>query len=1753
MTGSATSLSVSWAAPANDGPAIDSYDVQYRAGSSGDWTDVPEVVSTTATITGLTADTEYQVQVRATNAEGDSGWSDPPGSGRTHPLTHIAPMFSSLSQTREIEENTGEGVDVGAAVTATDVNNDTLSYTLGGADAASFEIDRDSGQIRTISGVSYDHEAKPSYAVTVTASDGAATAVADVTISVTDVNEPPDAPATPTVSAVSGSTPSLSVSWTAPANAGRPDIEYYRVYWRVSGATVSGSKDAPTTTTTISNLVADTEYEVRVSATNDEGDSSESDPPWVGRTNTLTNNAPVFSSSNVTLSIAENTAAGVDIGAAVTATDADAGDTLIYTLRGADAKFFDLVETTGQIRTKDNVSYDHEARDSYTVTVTVTDGAVTADAGVTISITDEDEPPDAPSTISVTAVTGSSTSLTVSWTAPANAGKPDIDSYDVQYRAGSSGDWLDGPEDVTGTTTTISGLTAATDYQVQVRATNAEGDSDYSDPPGSGRTNTATTNTAPVFSSPSVSRELVENTAAGQDVGAAVTATDADNDTLTYTLGGTDMASFDIVGTTGQIRTISGVSYDHEAKDSYTVTVTASDGTDSADADVTISVTDVAEPPEAPSTISVTAVTDSSTSLTVSWTAPANDGKPDIESYDVRYRVSGATDWLDGPEDVTGTTTTISGLTAATDYQVQVRATNAEGDSDYSDPPGEGRTNTATPNNAAEGAPTITGTAQVGETLTAVTTGITDADGLTSPTYTYQWIRANGTEADIAGANSSTYTLEAADLGKTIKVKVSFTDDAGTAETLISAATATVTAAIITPVFAGLVSNLNQLATDNTLYFGSGSTKYSFAQGFTTGANPGGYTLTLIEIAFSQGVSAAAIGAVTASVWTADSSGNPDAEMYTLNKPASFDRPTTTTSGGNNEFYILSGNYAVFPAPANTTLHASTQYLVVVSGGPDHLYSTASDAEIGAPGWLIANAARRKQTTAGSWEAQSAGHAMSIRVNGTTGGGTPTNTAPTVANEIPDQAATVGTALDYEFPANTFADTDAGDTLTYTATQSDDSALPSWLSFAPATRTFSGTPATANVGTLEVKVTASDGTDSVGDIFDIVVSAGTTTAPTVANEILDQAATVGTALLYAFPADTFADTDAGDTLTYTATKPDDSALPSWLSFAPETRTFSGTPQTADLGTVSVKVTANDGSESVSDTFDIVVSAAPDDSERLVSNFGQTVDGAAQIFVTQNVVGALTTGARGAELHSIEFRLFSRLPDIAQLPSATLYRASVTDTGVATQGEPVAALTAAPGSPRPAATAQTVEFNVPDDTPRPRLDANTTYLVVLEDTGYVSVESTTYPAEDAGGAPGWAVDGIGAGNSSPWSYGTTGSLLMRVYGTPAGATVATAPEAPASLDATEGDDKEVRLSWAKPESDGGAPISKYQYRYSAGSRVDPEAAWIDVPDGSDTDTSLAVERSVSVTELDNGRQYAFELRAVNSVRAGAAATATATPAAPPRTGVLVSNFGQPVDGAAQITRLRDIVGVFTAGEQGATLGSIEFRLYSRTPDIAQRPSATLYRGSVTDTRATSGTRVVTLTAAPGSPRPADTAQTIAFNAPDGTSLVANTTYLVVLSGSAYVRVESTNSLAEDAGGASGWTIDGVGAGNSSPWSYDGTSDSLLMSVNTAARGTASQQLEAPVVEGAPVVGEAGTDGAWTAGETVEVQLTFSEPVAVDITGGTPSIGLQLGTQTHHAQYTSGSETRVRTSSCSATRCWRTRVRTPRCWCRATAWC
>ena len=137
----------------------------------------------------------------------------------------------------------------------------------------------------------------------------------------------------------------------------------------------------------------------------------------------------------------------------------------------------------------------------------------------------------------------------------------------------------------------------------------------------------------------------------------------------------------------------------------------------------------------------------------------------------------------------TGSTYTLVAADADTGIKVRVSFTDDRGNTESLTT--ESALIVTAANSPATGAPTISGTAQVGETLTASTSGISDSDGLTSATFTYQWL---ADDAAISGATGSTYTLVAADSGKAIKVQVSFTDDRGNTESLTSVVTAAVTA-----------------------------------------------------------------------------------------------------------------------------------------------------------------------------------------------------------------------------------------------------------------------------------------------------------------------------------------------------------------------------------------------------------------------------------------------------------------------------------------------------------------------------------------------------------------------------------------------------------------------------------------------------------------------------------------------------------------------------------------------------------------------------------------------------------------------------------------------------------------------------------------------------------------------------------------------------------------------------------------------
>ena len=195
--------------------------------------------------------------------------------------------------------------------------------------------------------------------------------------------------------------------------------------------------------------------------------------------------------------------------------------------------------------------------------------------------------------------------------------------------------------------------------------------------------------------------------------------------------------------------------------------------------------------PAAPSRPTIESV--SHNSVTIAWNDP---GDSSITGYQVlRHNpaIHNTGEFTVIEDDTGGSDTSYEDITVApeTTYVYRIKARNAHGLSEGSlDSSATTPAEPTPPNTAATGLPTIAGTPQVGETLSADTSGIGDANGLTSVQFNYQWIRNDGnSDANIVGATAQTHTLTRDDQGKTIKVSVSFTDDHGYTESLTSAAT----------------------------------------------------------------------------------------------------------------------------------------------------------------------------------------------------------------------------------------------------------------------------------------------------------------------------------------------------------------------------------------------------------------------------------------------------------------------------------------------------------------------------------------------------------------------------------------------------------------------------------------------------------------------------------------------------------------------------------------------------------------------------------------------------------------------------------------------------------------------------------------------------------------------------------------------------------------------------------------------------
>ncbi len=531
-----------------------------------------EITATTATIDSLTANTTYYIKARSYNVEGWSAWSDE--ASQTTAQGNRAPTFPAATATRSIAEHSSGGTNVGAPITATDPDGDTLTYIpLGGTDGNKFEINSSTGQITVKSGTELDYETKTSYTVTTMASDGNGGESADVTITinVTDVNEPPAKPVLTLALTPSNPKGSVDLSWTVPNMTGKPAITGYSVQFRMVGSPTwkSHSHTGTSTSATVSSQVfSGREYEFQVRATNGDGTS-----PW-------SDAGKVMTAYEVhTRSVNEGAAANTNVGGAITMSLY--GTTFSYSLSGTDAGKFNVNGGSGQITVKSGTTLDYETKTSYSVVVqAVGSGHIpgTYPHYVTINVNDIAGPakPAAPTVAQNTATP--KTKLDVTWTAPSSQVPGGITGYSVQYREKSATDWTSHSVTGAGTTTTISGLTGGQTYQVQVRATDAEGNSDWSD---SGEARTGAANSVPTFDDgDSTTRSIDENSAAGTNIGAAITATDADGDELAYSIGGTDGDKFDMALTSPQIRVNADNIPDYDTKSSYTVTISVTDNKD---------------------------------------------------------------------------------------------------------------------------------------------------------------------------------------------------------------------------------------------------------------------------------------------------------------------------------------------------------------------------------------------------------------------------------------------------------------------------------------------------------------------------------------------------------------------------------------------------------------------------------------------------------------------------------------------------------------------------------------------------------------------------------------------------------------------------------------------------------------------------------------------------------------------------------------------------------------------------------------------------------------------------------------------------------------------------------------------------------------------------------------------------------------------------------------------------------------------
>ena len=691
--------------------------------------------------------------------------------------------------TRLIAENQPAGTQVNVPVSATDPDTESLTYSLGGPDASHFSISSGSGQIST--NASLDYEAKSGYTVTVSVRDGQDddgnpdSATDDtVRVSIVVTNEDDEGGVT-----ISSNQPVIGN--TLRAKLHDPDGFVVIYYWNWS-TSVDKRRWIDTGSGWGDSYTPDADDAGRyLQATVRYNDGHGKGKRAIAVTSTkvqavgATPEPPVFpTDGDYAHTIRENLRAGSKVGTPVRANDPN-NDRLTYSIPASSD--FEIVESTGQLRTK--VELDHEGREQHIVTVTATDpGGLTDTVSVTITVEDVDETP----------IVSGPTSLEV-----AENGNRRVADYTATDPDEKGIEWI-----LTGSDSedfTLSGgamtLNEAADFEEKNRYRVTVEAREQGDGASVGRLN-VTIHVTNVYEPGTVAAN-VEEPRVGQRVRLGVK--DEDGGVIVTEWEWERGASSGFCGTVNSPTVTTWETINGARSSSYTPTA--------ADQGHCIRATAFYNDR-------------SGTGRTAQFlTARSVEIGPFFTQDPPTYRVQENMDEgrdigrLQAQHSTSGEALTyrLGGGGAGyftIDNEGQLKTSAAP--LDFETRPGKetvvevtaedtnGRTATITAtitvtddDTKATGAPAITGIAEVGEELTANTSGVTDGDGLNNVSYEFQWVRvaSGGLETDISGATSDAYTVQAADVGDAFKLRVAFTDDKDNPESLTSAPTAVVTVA----------------------------------------------------------------------------------------------------------------------------------------------------------------------------------------------------------------------------------------------------------------------------------------------------------------------------------------------------------------------------------------------------------------------------------------------------------------------------------------------------------------------------------------------------------------------------------------------------------------------------------------------------------------------------------------------------------------------------------------------------------------------------------------------------------------------------------------------------------------------------------------------------------------------------------------------------------------------------------------------